>query len=273
MSESICCFLPVKNEDAAVKTVRFVYETEFSKMVQPFVSPIYVVYIVTQGSATLSIYDEEHFVERGDIFFAFPAQPLYLKGSCDFEYIYISFMGSGVPKLLAGCNVTPERFVFLGYQNLCPMYESSIRRLTEKNANILTEGVLYYTLSFLSGVEDKLEHKKASDGLFETIVDYVDHHYRESDMSLGRLAETFSYTEKYLSSLFKKNMKIGFVAYLNNLRVQYANQLMEKGADSISDISSACGYSDYTYFSKVFKKSTGRTPTESIHFFNKGRKK
>ena len=55
MSDSICCFLPVKNEEAAVKTVRFVYETEFSKLVQPFVSPIYVVYIVTQGSAVLHI--------------------------------------------------------------------------------------------------------------------------------------------------------------------------------------------------------------------------
>ena len=272
MSDSICCFLPVKNEEAPVKTVRFVYETEFKKLVQPFVHPIYVIHIVTQGSAVLNIYGEKYAVSEGDIFFAFPAVPLYIDGSDGFEYIYISFMGSGVPKMLSSCNVTQDNPVYKDFLFLCPMYESSIRRLTDKNANIMTEGILYYTLSFLNGDIEGREQKKVSDTLFETIVNYVDNHYRESDMSLGKLAQTFSYTEKYLSSLFKKNMHIGFVAYLNNLRVQYANELIDKGEGNISEISSACGYSDYTYFSKVFKKSTGKTPTESIRFFAKGRK-
>ncbi len=272
MSDSICCFLPVKNEEAAVKTVRFVYETEFKKLVQPFVHPIYVIHIVTQGSAVLSIYGEKYSVSRGDIFFAFPAVPIYIEGSVDFEYIYISFMGSGAPKMLSSCNVTQDNPVYKDFLFLCPMYESSIRRLNDKNANIMTEGLLYYTLSFLNGDTEGGEQKKVSDTLFETIVNYVDNHYRESDMSLGKLAQTFSYTEKYLSSLFKKNMHIGFVAYLNNLRVQYANELIDKGEGNISEISAACGYSDYTYFSKVFKKSTGTTPSESIRFFAKGRK-
>ena len=272
MSNSICCFLPVKDVDTTVKTVRFVYETEFKKLIQPFVNPIYVIHIVTQGSAVLDVYGEKYSVSKGDIFFAFPAVPLYIEGSDDFEYIYVSFMGSGVPKLLSLCNVTQDNFVHKNFLFLCPMYESSIRRLTEKNANIMTEGLLYYTLSFLNTDTDGNPQKRVSDTLFETIVNYVDTHYRESDMSLGKLAQTFSYSEKYLSSLFKKNMHIGFVAYLNNLRVQYANELIDKGEGNISEISSACGYSDYTYFSKVFKKSTGKTPTESIRFFAKGRK-
>ena len=266
MSESICCFLPAKSEETSLKTVRYVYETEFSKMTQPFVNPVYVMYIVTQGSATLRIYEEEYSLARGDIFFAFPARPLYIDGSEDFEYIYISFMGSAVAKTLSDCGVNEENPVFYGFDFLCPIFESSIRRLNNKNANILTEGVLYYALSFLSESEEALNNNKTPDTLFETIVNYVDNHYRERDMSLSRLAETFSYTEKYLSSLFKRNMHIGFVSYLNNLRVQYANQLIEKGEMNVSEISSACGYSDYSYFAKVFKKSTGKTPTQSFKF-------
>ena len=38
------------------------------------------------------------------------------------------------------------------------------------------------------------------------------------------------------------------------------NELIEKGEQSISEIAAACGYSDYSYFAKVFKKSTGKTP-------------
>ena len=55
MSESICRFLPAKNEEAAIKAVGFVYETEFSNLTQPFVNPIYVFHIVTKGSAVLRI--------------------------------------------------------------------------------------------------------------------------------------------------------------------------------------------------------------------------
>jgi len=269
MSESICCFMPAKNEDAAIKTVRFVYETECQKLSQPFVNPIYVLHLVTSGSAVLRMYDREYQLKRGDIFFAFPAYLYYLDASDDFEYIYISFMGSGAAAVLARCNVTVENPVYSGFSFLTSMYESSIRRITAKNANMLTEGVLYYTLSFLDKEESEEEQKKNADNLFEAIVNYVDHHYRESDMSLSRLARTFSYTEKYMSSLFKKHMQIGFISYLNNLRVQYANELIEKGEYSISEISSACGYSDYSYFSKVFKKSTGKTPSECMRFLDK----
>lgn len=269
MSDSICRFLPAKNEDTAIKTVRFVYETECLTLSQPFVSPIYALHIVTEGRATLRIYDKEYSLERGDIFFAFPAVLHYLDASEDFKYIYISFMGSGAAQILSRCSINHENPVYKDYAFLCPMFESAIRRITNVNANMLTESVLGYTLSFFDKTEEKEQTGKSQDSAFKAIVNYVDHHYRESDMSLGRLADTFSYTEKYLSSLFKKNMQIGFVNYLNNLRIQYANELIEKGAESISEIAAACGYSDYSYFARVFKKRTGKTPTQSMRFLDK----
>ena len=269
MSESICRFLPAKNEEANLKTVRFVYETECLALTQPFVHPIYVLHIVTEGNAVLRIEGQQYQLKRGDIFFAFPAVLHYLDASDDFKYIYISFMGSGAALLLSRCGVTPQKPIYPDFSFLCPMFESSIRRITPTNANMLTEGVLYYTLSFLDKGEGESDSRKNGDSLFEMIVNYVDHHYRDSDMSLGNLADTFSYTEKYLSSLFKKNMQIGFVNYLNNLRIQYANELIATGALSMAEIAEACGYSDYSYFAKVFKKNTGSTPKKSMQFIDK----
>ncbi len=271
MSDSICRFLPAKNDDTSIKTVRFVYETECLTLSQPFVSPIYALNIVTEGSATLRIYGREYALERGDIFFAFPAVLYYLDASEDFKYIYISFMGSAAAQVLSRCSITHENPVYNGYTFLCPMFESAIRRITNTNANMLTESILGYTLSFFDKAEGEEDSRKSTDSVFESIVNYVDHHYRESDMSLGRLADTFSYTEKYLSSLFKKNMQIGFISYLNNLRIQYANELIDKGEQSISEIATACGYSDYSYFARVFKKRTGKTPTGSMRFLDKKR--
>ena len=74
----------------------------------------------------------------------------------------------------------------------------------------------------------------------------------------------FSYTEKYLSSLFKKNMNVGFNQYLNRLRIQYAIELIANNVKSVSRIAELSGYSDSLYFSKVFKKLVGVTPGQHI---------
>ena len=265
MSNSVCHFMPVKKDESDVKAVRFVYETECSSFKQPFVHPIYVLHMVTGGSAVLRIEGREYSLKRGDIFFAFPAFPYYLDAICDFEYIYISFMGRGVAPLLSKCGIEPLSAYYGNYGFLCPIYEDAIKRINVDNSNMLTESVLYYTLSFFSnGTVENEECDSEGNGNFESIVNYVDNHYREENMSLGMLSERFSYTEKYLSSLFKKNMHIGFISYLNNLRIQYAIELIQKRKMSIREISEECGYRDYSYFSRVFKKSTGKTPTESL---------
>ena len=121
MSESICKFLPAKNEESHIKTVRFVYETECLALTQPFVHPIYVLHIVTSGSAVLRIYEKEYVLNKGDIFFAFPAVLHYLDASEDFEYIYISFMGYAGDRVTAWLH--PEQDPGdTGYQILQSLY-------------------------------------------------------------------------------------------------------------------------------------------------------
>ena len=257
--------MPAKNEDAAIKTTRFVYETEYKRLRQPFIHPIYVLHLVTRGSAEMTLCDRKYTLACGDIFFAFPGVPYRITGSEDFAYIYICFMGTRAQSVLARCHVAVTSPHYTGYSALCPFFEDAIRRLSPKNANILTESVLLYALSFLTAPDDDEPH--TSDSLLRPIVDYVDRHYRESDMSLGRLADTFSYTEKYLSQLFRKHLRIGFNCYLNNLRVQYANELICKKHGSIAEIAAACGYEDALYFSKVYKKHTGNTPTHRMRLF------
>ena len=268
MSKSICRFMSAKNEDSTIQAVRFVYETECLTLKQPFLHPIYVFHIVTKGKATLRMGNKEYSLKRGDAFFAFPAYPYCLDADDEFEYIYISFMGNGAISRLPKCNITPENPYYSDFDFLCTMFENAIRRITPFNSSLLAEAVLYYALSFFDNGENELEtdEQKNSSSIFQSIVDYVDYHYRESDISLGRLANVFSYTEKYLSSLFKKNMQIGFISYLNKLRIQYACELIQKGNMNMSEISTACGYSDYSYFSRVFKKITGHSPTEGLKY-------
>ena len=137
---------------------------------------------------------------------------------------------------------------------------SAIKRFDYRNANILTESVLMHTLSFI-----KKEDEEKSDFIedrFHNIVVYLDTNFTDRDISLKTIADVFFYSEKYLSALFMKRMNVKFTDYLNKLRIEYAINLMAEGEKSLSKIAEKSGYVDQFYFSKVFKKIIGKTPTE-----------
>ncbi len=262
MGTSICRFVPAKNYTGNIKTVHFVYETEFTKQRQPFLHPIYYAHLVVNGNAVLKLGGNTYPLHRGCLFFAFPGCPYEIDGDEEFRYIYISFMGSCVTTLFENLHITMDKPVYDSFESLLEFWQTSITRINALNANILAESVLLYTFSFIGSDEDTPPLKNDSEKLFELIVDYVDNHYRDKDMTLKKVADIFAYAEKYLSYLFKKNMGTGFNQYVNRLRVQYAYERIGQGETSVTRLAAQCGYADPLYFSKVFKKQRGVSPVE-----------
>ncbi|MBQ8591662.1 MAG: response regulator transcription factor [Lachnospiraceae bacterium] len=90
---------------------------------------------------------------------------------------------------------------------------------------------------------------------------YISQNYQE-DLKLEDLAEEFNFNYHYLSAYFNQQMKEGFSDYLNRLRIEKACQLLKESSLSISMISGEVGYSEHSYFCRVFKKIVGKTPSE-----------
>lgn len=85
----------------------------------------------------------------------------------------------------------------------------------------------------------------------------------QSTLSLSMVAEKYAVTPQYLSALFKKKTGIGFQEYLYLLRMLKAEELLKSRTKiSIADVSERCGYNDSNYFSFMFKKNFGITPSE-----------
>lgn len=90
---------------------------------------------------------------------------------------------------------------------------------------------------------------------------FIEAHYRE-DISMQDAAAALRYSDAYFCKLFKQCFKVNFSAYLNEYRVGKARQLIADPRISLKDVSTACGYSDSNYFTRVFKRLTGQTPSE-----------
>ena len=93
------------------------------------------------------------------------------------------------------------------------------------------------------------------------LVSYVEEHYME-DISPGALAERFHVNAAYVSQLFKKEKGITCTEYLTGLRIRRACRLLRMTDDKVTEIAGKVGFRDYFYFTRVFKKIMGMSPSE-----------
>ncbi|MDD9268363.1 helix-turn-helix domain-containing protein [Paenibacillus sp. GCM10023248] len=82
-----------------------------------------------------------------------------------------------------------------------------------------------------------------------------------SGITLEELANAMCITPEYLSSLFQKELGISFTAYLKDMRMKKAKELLLRPLKSF-EVAQQVGYSDAKYFTRVFKEATGLTPGE-----------
>ncbi len=257
---SICRFIPAKAQNEDLETVYFVYETEFHKLKQPFQHATFFLQLVTRGNAQMHLEGHTFHLRRGALVIVPPTVKYTVESEDDFAYMYITFTGARAFRLVEPCTAEMGGPVFYGFEWLIEFWQSCIRRITARNAGILTESALLYTLSFLHSDRDGLDVPDKSKTVFESMLSYVKNHFTDADLSLRKIADIFSYTEKYLSHLFKKNMGVNFNMYLTERRIEYAEKCMEGGMRSVREIAEICGYYDALYFSKVFKRIKGETP-------------
>ena len=93
------------------------------------------------------------------------------------------------------------------------------------------------------------------------MIQYIHTNYA-NELTLDVLSKFMHLNKDYLSKLFKREVGMTFIAYLNHYRVEQAKLLLRTTDDSLAEIASAVGYSDPAYFSRIFKKITDLSPNQ-----------
>lgn len=90
---------------------------------------------------------------------------------------------------------------------------------------------------------------------------YINNNYMD-DITLESVANEMCISSYYFSKLFKKEANINFIDYLTDIRIKNAKYKIRNTNKSIKQISKEVGYNDPNYFSRVFKKQTGYSPSK-----------
>jgi len=214
---------------------------------------------VVKGSVPIVVDGKSHVLQAGETVVLFP----YL------THAYENAPEAEVLILLFDPRLTAFDTTFLTKKPVCSHTGSArLYPLLDRAVEMLKRGrpktAMAYVNATLGELLEILELVPA-DGptgdMTVQVLSYCTENFTE-DITVKTLAQALFISESYVSKLFARNLGCGFRTYINDLRVQKAQQLLESSDLSIGQIMSACGFQNQSSFNRVFREITGTSPRQ-----------
>ena len=245
--------------------------------------------LITSGKCIYKIDLVEYEVEEGDILFV---PPLFLhsitlgnnkKVSSETYVFHLKFLGGNSTDICSTRYLAPimnqEFSMPYVIKPNHPAYVS-LRKIFNQINTTYDESIIGYELAlksfFLQTIFLLLQYskkvavsetEKVSDKI-KNVLDYIELHYSET-ITVSQLAKLCYFSDYHFMRFFKKHMNMTCVEYINNLRLEKAVELFEKGNSSIMEVSLSVGFHNLSYFHRAFKKKYRMTPLSFINDLKK----
>ena len=256
-SKNICKFVTSDINNQLVP-VQFILESNLDAMRKCDIIPVNRIVLIAQGVGKYNINNRYYTCCAGDIIIFFENESYFFEGKTDFRYIYIDFKGLRSNELLRRFNINQSNRIFSGFEGLIPLWMETLSRTDENNIDIAAESMILYTFSRI------LTPTSKTNNCINEIIEITEKEFSDPQLSITIVAQRLGYNAKYLSHIFKKANGIGYVEYLQTVRIKYAISLFEHGIDSIKNVALLSGFTDPLYFSTVFKNKIGISPKKYI---------
>lgn len=249
--ESVCKFNYNRSSDLIC--LNFIYETQ-NMLDTPMRAARHGIYLVTEGSGTLTCERKELEICAGSIFFVQEGERYFITSKDAIKYYYINFYGRRADEYLQRIGVEDGKRHFTADRAMIDFWHDSHASAEAGNIDIMCEAVLLYTIARLK------PEKKEQNDVVAKMVTMVHESFSDPELSISAIADKLGYDPKYLSTVFKKRKGIGFTQYLREMRLKHAVFLMEQGLVSVKNIALLSGFSDALYFSRLFTQAEGISP-------------
>ncbi|WP_339206720.1 ABC transporter substrate-binding protein [Paenibacillus sp. FSL K6-3182] len=244
-------YMPVQVTRIDIETVADLFFEESA--------PFSRIFIVSSGTAELSINDQLYEIARGSVLLCDAHQRLKWKASPSLRGIHIAYR----------C-LTAEGSEHRGLNHAEPLHRCSvgILRLAGELETVWREPQLSEPLQsqqlFIELLVELFKERNAlqqpSNYWLERAIQYMETHYNK-DLTREQMAEQANVSQEHFSRTFRKNTGRTFNAYLTLLRIRSAQRRILVGAPDLNTLAQEVGYKEGFYLSRKFKEAVGLSPT------------
>ncbi len=145
-------------------------------------------------------------------------------------------------------------------EELCGDIGSLYGKLMEMEPEMLGKWLKQISLVF----QERIIHARyqSTNSFIVQAKEYVKNHYKDEDLSLDSVCQELGVSNSYFSTIFKKEEGTSFIGYLTDYRMEKASRMLIETKEKSYIIARQVGYTDANYFSYVFKRRFGVSPSK-----------
>ncbi len=226
----------------------------------PGTREIYSIHYIISGKGYVECRGEIYALSAGDTFMVFPEEEIlyYPEESEPWEYRWVDFKGADAKGLVARTGFSKKCPVVRGVSETEPLFHIYEEGVYGETARERYTAKVYLLLTYFFREEYATGEKRS---YFEDAAEMIQNSYWKQELNVNRLAGSLNVERSYLYRLFKEHAGVSPQEYLTEVRMERACELLSAGELSVQAVACSVGYKDALYFSRLFRKRKGTTPS------------
>lgn len=226
----------------------------------------HIIHFIASGKGTYEKNGIKYSLSSGSGFYCPANEMVYYVADEEepWEYYWVGFNGVDSPWLLSAAGLSSESPCFK-CDNSAPIVNAMLDIYNSNGSNLYNElemtGNLYRLMSYIikENQSDDNIHRKSTDYI-NLSIKYIEHNYSRL-ISVNDIAASAGISRSHLYRLFTQELNITPNEYLIQYRINNACKLLRTSNINVSEAAYSSGFSDPLYFSRVFKRVKGVTPS------------
>ena len=224
----------------------------------------YKLIYICSGNCEVDIDGISYYVSYGDSVLIFPRSRFKIVPNRTAKYVWVEIAGFEIPAILGRIAFSQKKPVLGkitkdGFEELfkmpCEMrHPYSLYRLSGFTMLLLSYYVEYFPRKSVE-----------TEGYISQAIKYIDENLSTPSLSVKDVTQALKIDRSHLYRIFKNELGVSVIDYIIHRRIYKSEIMLSNISLSIKDVAYSVGFTDQMYFSRVFKRINGRTPTEFRH--------
>lgn len=230
----------------------------------------YLIHYIVNGKGILQKNDHIFHLQAGDCFLVYPDEEcMYQADEKEpWEYSWVGFAGVDAEPIIKAAGFVPEEPLLRQLQNGDAL-DRQIHHIFDARGNTFASSVemsgrLYTALACLLKNAGVRTMDNSYNDYVKAAMDYMQSHY-SYPITIQEVADYVGVSRSHLFRAFQQCTHQSPKEYLTSLRIEEACRMLDDTTLSITVIANSLGFDNSLYFSKVFRKAMGCSPTEYAH--------